>query len=437
MGKTRFFLSAILFLTVLACLKTECSAQKAELGWQYSANSARELNLIIKDQKETVPLKEFSQWLEIEPKLIFNTEEKAEIENIRYCVIDPILCEITITQKEKLHVRKKSQVSVQKDKIKKFLEDLERKTNKDPVDAKFKIEDGKVSIFSLSQNGLRIDTEKNLEIISEKITDGDPRYREKGEIELAYEIVEPEISSDTINNLGITTLIGEGKSNFRGSPKNRIHNIKVATSRFEGILINPEEEFSFVEILGPVDGEHGYLPELVIKRNKTEPEFGGGICQVSTTMFRAAIYSGMKITARRNHAYPVAYYNPQGMDATVYVPYPDLRFINNTPGHILIQSKIEGMELVFQFYGTDDSRKIEIAGPKIIKRDPDGSMKATFTQKVYDKNENLMINDVFNSSYDSPSKYPHPSSQESSKLTQKPKDWSESEWKEYKKTNGI
>lgn len=436
MEKTRIFLSAVLFLTVSACLKTECAAREADLGLQYYANSAQELNLIIKDQGETVPRKEFFQWFAIEPKLIFNTDEKAEIENIRYCAVDPIFCEITTTQKEKLRVRKKSQVSARKDKIKNFLEDLERKTNKDSIDAKFRIEDGKVSVFSLSQNGLKIDVARNVEIISEKITNEDPRYREKGEIELAYEIVEPEISSDNINNLGITTLIGEGKSNFRGSPKNRIHNIKVATSRFEGILIKPEEEFSFVKILGPVDGEHGYLPELVIKRDKTEPEFGGGICQVSTTMFRAAIYSGAKITARRNHAYPVAYYNPQGMDATVYVPHPDLRFINNTPGHILIQSKIEGTELVFQFYGADDGRKIEIAGPKIIERNPDGSMKAAFTQKVYDKNENLIINDVFNSSYDSPDKYPHPS-QESSLITQKPKDWSDNEWKEYKKAHGI
>jgi vancomycin resistance protein YoaR len=174
----------------------------------------------------------------------------------------------------------------------------------------------------------------------------------------------------------------------------------------------------------------------VIKNNKTEPEFGGGICQVSTTVFRVAINSGLEITARRNHAYPVSYYNPQGMDATVYVPRPDLRFINDTPGYILIQTKIEGTKLTFQFYGTDDGRKIEIIGPKILEKNPDGSMKATFTQKINDKDGQLVREDVFNSSYDSPDKYPHPLGP-NDVLTEKPKSWSDKEWKKYKKEHGI
>ena len=209
----------------------------------------------------------------------------------------------------------------------------------------------------------------------------------------------------------------------------------MATNRFNGVLIKPGEEFSFVKILGEVDGEHGYLPELVIKHDKTEPEFGGGICQVSTTTFRAAINSGLEITARRNHAYPVSYYNPQGMDATVYVPRPDLRFINNTPGYILIETQIEGTKLIFNFYGTDDGRRVNIIGPKILSRESDGSMKTTFTQQVFDKNDKLIREDVFNSNYDSPNKYPHPGSE--TVLTKKPSDWSSNEWKEYKKAHGM
>jgi len=291
--------------------------------------------------------------------------------------------------------------------------------------------DGKITAFELSENGLKLDVEKSTEILLDNMES----KNHTNKIILAYESTEPEISSENIDSLGINTLIGEGKSNFRGSTKSRIHNINVATNRFDGLLIKPGEEFSFVDILGEVDGEHGYKEELVIKKDKTEPEFGGGICQVSTTVFRAAIYSGLEITARRNHAYPVAYYNPQGMDATVYIPRPDLRFKNNTLGYILIQTKIEGTELTFQFYGTDDGRKVEIDGPKIIERNPDNSMKTVFSQKVIDKDNNVIINDVFKSSYDSPDKYPHPGQE--TKLTKKPKDWSSSEWKEYKKANGI
>ena len=316
--------------------------------------------------------------------------------------------------------------------ISSFLEDLERQVNKDPENAKFKMDENeKVSLFSLGSSGLKLDKEKSLQIILDYLkNDGQNNRLNLSSIEIA-----PDLSINSIDNLGITSLIGEGRSNFRGSPSNRIFNIKVAISRFDGILIKPEEEFSFVKILGEVDGEHGYRPELVIKKDKTEPEFGGGICQVSTTTFRAAINSGLKITARRNHAYPVQYYNPQGMDATVYIPRPDLRFINNTPSHILIQTKIEGTELIFKFFGTNDGRQVEIVGPKIIERKPDGSMKTTFSQKVSAKDGTLFINDTFNSSYDSPNNYPHPGAE--TDLTTKPAGWSDKEWSKYKKENKI
>jgi len=119
------------------------------------------------------------------------------------------------------------------------------------------------------------------------------------------------------------------------------------------------------------------------------------------------------------------------MDSTVYVPRPDLRFINNTPGYILIQPRIEDTELIFSFYGKDDGRKINVIGPKITERNPDGSMKATFTQQVYDKDGKVIIEDVFNSSYDSPGKYPHPGEV----LIQKPSDWSQKQWDTYKKNS--
>ncbi|KKQ46433.1 MAG: VanW family protein [Candidatus Moranbacteria bacterium GW2011_GWC2_37_8] len=155
---------------------------------------------------------------------------------------------------------------------------------------------------------------------------------------------------------------------------------------------------------------------------------------MSSTAFRAAIYSGLKITARRNHAYPVSYYNPQGMDATVYVPNPDMKFLNNTPGYILIQTKIEGTQLTFSFYGTNDGRTINIDGPRIIEKQPDGSLKATFTQNVITKDGTEIINDIFNSSYDSPYRYPHPGGPI---LTVKPANWSADEWKAYKKAAKI
>jgi vancomycin resistance protein YoaR len=151
--------------------------------------------------------------------------------------------------------------------------------------------------------------------------------------------------------------------------------------------------------------EDGFLPELVIKKGKTVPEYGGGLCQVSTTMFRAAVNAGLKITERQPHSFPVQYYNPQGFDATVYDPRPDLRFINNTPNHLLIEAIVDGNWLIFNFYGTDDGRKVEIKGPYILEKNKDGSMKTVLCQNVYQNGEKI-ISDTFFSSYKSPDLYP-------------------------------
>ncbi|MDP1629372.1 MAG: VanW family protein, partial [bacterium] len=138
--------------------------------------------------------------------------------------------------------------------------------------------------------------------------------------------------------------------------------------------------------------------------NKTIPEYGGGICQVSTTMFRAAINAGLKITERFPHAFPVAFYNPQGFDATVYLPHPDLRFINDTPANILIQTKIKGTTLTFEFYGTKN-REVKIIGPEEYDKKYDGSMKAKLTQEIYQDGE-LIRSKIFYSIYKSPWLFP-------------------------------
>ena len=400
----------------------------------YKESALPEIKLKVSEYEEKISSGELANWVIWDPYLSRDTQKISEIENIRYCGSDYVFCRLTLTAEKTAKISKYQKIKANEKNIRSSLEDMKRKVNRDPINASFAVEEGKVVIASPSKNGIELDVEKGIEKISQQlILENGKKSNTATTIELPYKEIPPPLSSEDVEKLKINKLIGEGKSNFRGSPKNRIFNINVAISRFNSVLIKPGEEFSFVKVLGSVDGEHGYKEELVIKKDKTEPEFGGGVCQVSTTTFRAAIYSGLKVTARRNHAYPVRYYNPQGLDATVYVPRPDLRFINNTPGYILIQTKIEGTELIFQFYGTDDGRRIEIIGPKITEKNPDGSMKATFTQNVYDKDGKQIISDIFNSSYDSPNKYPHPGEI----FTEKPDDWSEKQWRQYKKEHNI
>lgn len=280
-----------------------------------------------------------------------------------------------------------------------YLTALSPSINRSPIDGQFTIEENRVTNFRLSQDGLKLEIEKNIQKLQEEILAGNQG------IELKVSIVPPKVTTKNINNLGIASLIGKGSSDFGGSPSNRIHNIKLGAAKFNGVLIKPEEEFSFNTILGEVGPEQGYKPELVIKRDKTTPEYGGGLCQVSTTTFRAAINSGLPITERYPHAFPVVYYNPQGFDATVYPPHPDLRFINDTPGYLLIQTKVDGYYLTFEFYGTDDDRKIEIDGPFQYDLKSDGSMKAKLSRKIY-KNDELVEEKTWYSNYKSPSLYP-------------------------------
>lgn len=291
-------------------------------------------------------------------------------------------------------------IEIDKEKVKSYLETLAPEVNQQPVNARLTIgEDGKVKVFTLSQEGRELKLDESADIISEKLVKGEKQMN------IIVQVAQPEVTTDTINNLGIATLIAKGESNFKGSPKNRRHNIKVGTEKFSGILVKPSEEFSFNTILGEVGPEQGYLPELVIKQNKTIPEYGGGLCQVSTTVFRAALNAGLPITERKSHAYVVRYYGTPGMDATIYPPHPDLRFKNDTPAHILIQPKLKGDDLTFEFYGTSDGRESKLIGPTVYDRQPNGAMKTVLYREIY-KDGALLTKDTFRSNYASPENYP-------------------------------
>lgn len=182
--------------------------------------------------------------------------------------------------------------------------------------------------------------------------------------------IQPQIKiADELQDLGIKERLAIGHTSYYGSPPNRIHNIKVGAERFNGLLIAPNEIFSFNKTLGPVDAANGYKKELVIKKEGTLPDFGGGICQVSTTMFRAALFAGLPEIKRNQHSYAVSYYSQilgHGLDATIFLGGPDLKFKNDTGHHILIQTYTEkDYEIYIVFYGTKDGRKVEMEGPYI------------------------------------------------------------------------
>lgn len=292
--------------------------------------------------------------------------------------------------------------------VKDYLIELATKINVSPQNPVLAFENNALKIITPPKIGRILSIEESAKNIQEKVLENlmnNSDNQKETKISLVFKKIEPKITEEKFNEIQVETLIGKGTSNFSGSPKNRVHNINVAAAKFNGMLIAPGEEFSFNRSLGEIGPNQGYLPELVIKNNKTIPEYGGGVCQVSTTMFRAAVYAGLEVTERHPHAYPVKYYNPQGFDATVYSPSPDLKFKNNTDGWILIQTKIEGSNLIFELYGKNDGRQVSVKGPYQYDFQDDGAMKARLEQEVW-KDGNLILKKTFLSSYNSPKLYP-------------------------------
>jgi vancomycin resistance protein YoaR len=185
------------------------------------------------------------------------------------------------------------------------------------------------------------------------------------EFNLSYKTIEPKLKNADVNNLGITDLLGSGTSTFKHSSATRNVNINKGASIVNRVLVGPGDTFSFIKSLGEVSTAAGYTQAYIIREGKTELDVGGGICQVSTTLFRAMLNAGLNITERQAHAYRVSYYEEDskpGFDATVFIPSPDLKFINDTGHYVLIQSVLDmtNKRLTYNIYGTSDGRKVVI-----------------------------------------------------------------------------
>lgn len=238
--------------------------------------------------------------------------------------------------------------------LRKLAPDIEQEAKNGSLD----IQDGKIVSFTPGTQGVSIDAAATLKPV---LSD----WPKKHTFPLETKVTWGSLVGEDPERLGIREIIGVGRSNFSGSPTNRRFNIKKGASKVNGNIIAPGEEFSLLKTLGEIDGANGWLPELVIKENKTIPEFGGGLCQIGTTTFRGALDSGLKITERRNHSYRVRYYEPAGTDATIYDPIPDFKFVNDTQRHILINAYTKGDNAIFEFWGTKDGRQVDPIKPRI------------------------------------------------------------------------
>ncbi|MEK7590896.1 MAG: VanW family protein [Patescibacteria group bacterium] len=218
---------------------------------------------------------------------------------------------------------------------------------------------GSIVFDGVGALGRVVDLRRSAELIAEALESG------MTDIALVVEETQPSITVDDpeLRALSIREIVTVGESNFAGSPIPRRHNIGIGLSKFNGHLIPKNTVFSFNDVLGQVDARAGYWKELVIMGEHTLPEYGGGLCQVSTTAYRGVWEYGFPITGRRNHSFAVSYYAPHGTDATIYPPHTDMKFLNDSPGALLLQTYHENDRAYFIYYGTKDDRTAEVIGP--------------------------------------------------------------------------
>lgn len=260
-------------------------------------------------------------------------------------------------------------------KLNSLLVPISKQITIDPVNAIFTFTNNRVTTFKPSSNGAAIDSDMlNDQIISKGPLAFSGNIKNIDVI-IPVKITEPKITTESVNNLGIKELIGVGHSLFFHSIPGRVFNINLAASRINGILVAPNDTFSFDQALGDVSAFTGYKQAYVIQNGKTVLGDGGGVCQVSTTFFRALLNAGLPIVERHAHAYRVGYYeedSPPGIDATIFVPSVDLKFKNDTGHSILIQSVIDlnNLTLDFYLYGTKDGRTVSMTEPVITNQTP-------------------------------------------------------------------
>ena len=260
------------------------------------------------------------------------------------------------------------QVTMDATALDQFLGQVAPQVNHSPQNARFYFDDAsrQLVLVRSAQVGRILDVAVTRDAIIQGLLQGEHT------IPLALTLAQPEVTDDTTAaSLGITGLVKSYTSYFRGSSLARMQNIDAASKRFHGLLVPPNSTFSMADALGDISLENGYAEGLIIYNGLTITGVGGGVCQVSTTLFRTAFYAGYPIVERHEHAYRVYYYEQTatgtdpglaGLDATVYVPLVDLKFTNDRSDWLLMETYFypDQQKLVWKFYSGDDSRSVDV-----------------------------------------------------------------------------
>ena len=294
-----------------------------------------------------------------------------------------------------------------------FFARLERRVDRPAKDASFAIDGGKISVVPAS-TGLTLDVPHSVAAVLAAASRPTNRVAM-----LSFSVQQPARSTAAARAMGITGTVGTYETEYGGDP-NRIHNVQLVAHLVDDKVIAPGATFSFNGTTGERSAEKGFLQAPVIVNGELETGIGGGVCQVSTTVFNAAYEAGLRITARTNHSLYISHY-PLGRDATVNYPDVDLKFVNDTRHWLLLRTWVGPSSLTVSLYGTPQHRRIEtttsplvVVAPPPVTRTVDATLKpgevvvddsgtpaqsTSVERKVYSANGKLLSDETWYSSY--------------------------------------
>ncbi len=259
-------------------------------------------------------------------------------------------------------------VGLNRDKLAAWLEErFGNEIQRDPVDAEVGWDGEKLVSVEESVDGVTLDAPKLATAVEQAF------FGSGGGVIAPVDTTSPEIDSKNLKALGITTLLGSGQSNYSGSSDGRATNVAVGASLLNGTLIPPHGVFSFNDSIGLIDDEKGFVEAQVIDGEKIGKDIGGGICQVSTTVFRAAFLAGLPITEWWPHRFRIGFYEldgwEPGLDASILQPtddpatWADFKFENPSDTWMLVESWTDGANVWVNLYGADLGYDVQVTGP--------------------------------------------------------------------------
>jgi len=307
--------------------------------------------------------------------------------------------------------------------LERWIRDIARQLDTMPVEPRLRFTAAGLQITEAGRDGARLEVAQALDELATQL------WQPQRALELPVTVLHPQARPDTLVNLGIAELVAQGKSSFENSAAYRVQNIRAGARQMDGVLIAPGSEFSFNDTIGAIDKSNGFTQGYAIVEGRTQLEWGGGVCQVSTTVFRAAFWAGVPITERNQHAFRIRWYEkfePIGMDAAIFTGPGgfDLRFVNDTEHWLLLETVVDTANeiLTVNLYGTKPDRQI-IQVPPIITNEipaptepryiddpklPNGITKQTDTARggmdvqvgrIVKQNGKVLLQDTFFSRY--------------------------------------